>query len=58
MVEEYKVEVKSKNPKKPIMQAIDYDIPWGFFDGACQGLPLVCGVGVVLFMSQNHYIHI
>lgn len=30
----------------------------GFLDGACQGHPPVCGVGVVLHLKQNHYVHI
>lgn len=39
------------------MPDLDFDIPWGFSDGACQGHPPICRVGVVLFMEQNHFIH-
>jgi ribonuclease HI len=31
---------------------------WGYFDGASQGHPPSIGVGVVLFLNQNHYINI
>jgi hypothetical protein len=29
---------------------------WGFFDEACQGTLGTCGVGVILFFVDNHYI--
>jgi hypothetical protein len=34
---------------------IDYDQAWGFFDGTCQGVPSLCGVGVILFPDQCHH---
>jgi ribonuclease HI len=37
---------------------LDYSIPWGYFDGANQGYPPSIGIGVVLFLNQNHYIYI
>jgi hypothetical protein len=40
------------------MLEIDYEIPWGFFNRACQGHPLVCGPGVVLFLNHSHYLHV
>jgi ribonuclease HI len=40
------------------MPEMDFGTPWGFFDGASQGHPPMCGVGVVLFFNQSHYIHI
>jgi len=42
----------------PMLQEIDFGIPWGYFDGASQGHPPRCGVGVVLYISHNHYIFI
>jgi ribonuclease HI len=27
----------------------------GFFDGACQGLEQLCGLGGVLYISDSHY---
>jgi ribonuclease HI len=42
----------------PILPTLDYDIPWGYFDGASQGHPPSCRVGVVMFINQNHYIYI
>jgi hypothetical protein len=41
-----------------VIPSIDYEVPWGYFDGAIQGHPPMCGVRVVLFIKQNHYIHI
>jgi hypothetical protein len=46
---------KFRNIIEPV---IDKEIPWGFFDGASQGHPARCGVGVVLFISANHYYNI
>jgi len=40
------------------MSSLDYEIPWGLFDGACEGHPLVFGVGVIFHLRKNHYIHI
>lgn len=28
-----------------------------FFDGASQGIPSQCGVGMVLFLSEKHYFY-
>jgi ribonuclease HI len=42
----------------PILPTLDYDIPWGYFDGVSQGHPPSCRVGVVMFINQNHYIYI
>lgn len=52
------IDLKPKNLRLLSMPDLDYEIPWGFFDGASQGHPPYCGVGVVLFVSQNHFIHI
>jgi len=35
MVENYKAEIKSKEPIIPLMAALNYEIPQGFFDGSC-----------------------
>jgi ribonuclease HI len=40
------------------MPALDLDNPSGFFDGAIRGHPPSCGVEVVLFINQRHYMHI
>jgi ribonuclease HI len=45
-------------PRLPIMLALDYEIQWEFFDKACQGHPPACGVGVVLHLKKDDYIHI
>jgi hypothetical protein len=58
MVEEFKSKMKVKNPIKPALSDIDYEIPWGLFDRAFQGHLLMCGVRVVLHISQKHYVHI
>jgi ribonuclease HI len=33
-------------------------IPWGFFDGASQGYPPLCGVGIVLFISKDDFFNV
>jgi ribonuclease HI len=35
---------------------IDNSIPWRFFDRACQGPSQICSLGLVLFLSNSHYI--
>lgn len=55
---EFREDLKGKEPRIPIPPSIDFEIPWGYFDRANQGHLLKCGVGVVLFLNQNHYIHI
>jgi ribonuclease HI len=40
------------------MSKLVYEVPWGFFNDACQGHPPMFNVGMVLFMNQNHYVHI
>jgi ribonuclease HI len=58
MAKYFKSEMKTKNPRLLVMSHLDFEIPWGFFDGAFQGHPPMCGVGVVLHLKKNHYIHI
>jgi ribonuclease HI len=52
------MEPKQKKNKNSVMPHIDYDILWGFFDGASQGDPPRCGVGGFFFLNQSHYFHI
>jgi ribonuclease HI len=40
------------------MPEINQEISWGFFDGTSQGHPPQCGMGVVPFLKQNHFIHL
>jgi hypothetical protein len=49
---------KATKPRNPVFVSIDYEIPWGYLDGASEGHLLMCGVGVVLFINHNHYIFI
>lgn len=49
---------KIKDLRIPNISVLDFGNPWGFFDGAYQGHPTTCGVGVVLFINYNHYIHV
>jgi hypothetical protein len=56
--EEFKVDPKVPKPRLLVMPSLDLGILWGFFDGAAQGHPSKCSVGVVLFIIQTHYIHI
>ena len=47
-------------PKPPrnrvlVQEIIDKTFPWGYFDGAAQGDPTVCGAGAILFLEEGHY---
>jgi ribonuclease HI len=55
---EFREDPKALKTRLPVLPTIDYEVPWGYFDGASQGHPPMCGVGVVLYIKQNHYIHI
>jgi hypothetical protein len=52
---------EGKKPPKLIPQrilqdpVIDFNMPWGFFDGACQGMPGVCGAGAILHLNIVHH---
>ena len=47
---------KQKNGRTLMMLALDYEIPWGYFDKASQGHSLVYGI-VVLHLSHSHIMH-
>jgi ribonuclease HI len=51
----YKKEPDKRKRHNPIMPDLIGDTPWGFFDGASQGNPSVCGVDAVLFINANHH---
>lgn len=55
---EFREDPKAIKPRNPVFTSIDYEIPWGYFDGANQGHHPMCRVGVVLFIKHNHYIFI
>jgi ribonuclease HI len=55
---EFKAKIRASKTRTMIPPLIDYTIPWGFFNGASQGHPPTYGVGVVLYISHSHYIHI
>jgi hypothetical protein len=54
---EFKCEIKVPKQRPTISLEIDKQIPWGFFDGACQGNPPKCGAGTVLFISDHFLKH-
>jgi ribonuclease HI len=35
-------------------EVIDKSYPWGYFDGAAQGDPTMCGAGALLFLEESH----
>jgi len=37
---------------------LDCGIPWGYFDGASQDHPPLCGIGIFLHLSHSHVMHI
>lgn len=36
-------------------EIIDKSFPWGYFDRAAQGDHIYCGVGVVLYLTEDHF---
>lgn len=54
----FKEDPKGQKTRIPILPSLDYRIPWGYFNGASQGHLPSCGVGVALYINQNHYIYI
>jgi hypothetical protein len=55
---EFKLDPNEKKTRLLIMPELNQEIPWGFFVGASKGHPLRCGIGVVLFIIQNHFLHL
>jgi hypothetical protein len=55
---DFKDDPKFFKKHTPILPTLDYDIPCRYFDGASEGHPPSCKVGVVLFINHNHYIYI
>jgi hypothetical protein len=57
-VVEFKENPRGQKMHNLVLPSLDYEISMGYFDGASQGHPPKCGVGVVLLINQNHYIYI
>ena len=41
--------------REVVDEVIDKTYPWGYFDGSASGDPKICGVGGVLFISDDHF---
>lgn len=54
---EFKSDKKTTSQCTTQIQYLDYDIPWGYFDGTSQGDPPHCGVGVVIYFNQTHFLY-
>jgi hypothetical protein len=50
----FKKDLGKKKQCIPTMPMLVEETPWGFFDGASQGHPPICGVGVVLYITYEH----
>jgi ribonuclease HI len=55
---EYKSKIKLKKNRTPVMPQLAEEIPLGFFDGASQGQPPICGAVAFLFLSKSHFFRI
>jgi hypothetical protein len=58
LTNEYKCDPKQQKVRVLLMPLLDYETPWGFFDGASQGHPPRCGFRVLLFMNSRHFFYI
>jgi len=54
-MEDNKRSLKVTKVRGLLEPCIDKEKPWGFFDGACQGVPGYCGAGAVLFIDMSQY---
>ena len=39
-----------------VEETIDKTFPWGYFYGSALGDPKVCGVGGIIYFSEDHYV--
>jgi hypothetical protein len=55
-------EKKKEAPRKVVMPlrapSFNLSVAWGYFDGACQGVPGSCGAGIVLYLTFDHFFHL
>jgi hypothetical protein len=58
MASDFKNKLKKIKVRNLVMPKVKDGIPWGFFDGACQGHPSFCGVGVIIYISKEHFFKI
>ena len=40
-----------------VEETIDKTFPWGYFYGSALGDPKNCGVGGIIYLSEDHYIY-
>ena len=43
------------NIRTVAVENIDKTYPWGYFDGSAAGVPQICGVGGILYLSDEHF---
>ena len=43
--------------RQSAQESIEKSFPWGYFDGAAQGDPSLCGAGAVLYLKEGHFFH-
>ena len=58
LAKEFIQERKHKKHKNLVMLELDYGTPWGYFDGASQGSPTLCGAGSVFHLDHSHCFHL
>ena len=38
-----------------VVEEIDKSYPWGYFDGSATGEPKLCGVGGLIYITDQHF---
>jgi hypothetical protein len=56
MLSSYKSDQVLRQPSLVVDVEIDKVVPWGYFDGAYQGLDRSCGLGFILHLFDFHFI--
>ena len=52
---EFKLDPKTKKPRILVMPQLDFDMSWGYFDGANLGHSPRMGINVILYLNVHHY---
>jgi hypothetical protein len=54
----YKVNPKVKPHRILSVVQVDKSLAWGFFNGACQGLDSISGIGFILYFTETHRVQV
>ena len=50
----YPLDNRVLNLRMVVNEQIDKESAWGYFDGSAVGVPMICGAGGILYLSNEH----